>query len=464
MTPLNYGHTRSPYDGSQAAYLDCSAPPRPPSTLNVISYSPTQGKPGTHLTVSFTASWDMAHSNTPSLVYQYGGRSRKISTNTMQPMSRENSQDDRQYHYLLSSQVPQLPDISEWVSEVPIMLVVDSPTGEEYETQVGNFSYEQEYAPREPLQSEDVRQSMRAPDMGMRNEVSDYQYQQPAYISYRPQYSMGAPYDSLPAHSHLNHQLQAPPTQQHNSQPFMQSTSQYRNNSISARQLPTLSPSNPKLVRTSTLDAFRSPLGNSGGAYYHQAMKPPPVHLRFDSQKLESIGRADTWSEEEIRMCRRVVYFTRKQQGAEIYLTFSIAKREEAGGGGSNRLHGTVPVSCIFWPRKNQCFVTSVDTIMLLQFIMAQNFPTEEKNRIRRNLEHFKPVTVKKPIPGGGHGSGGSEDTNELFTTIMGFSAPKPRNIEKDIKVFRWKDLNKALLKITSKYVSLTMSCSLYTC
>jgi hypothetical protein len=36
----------------------------------------------------------------------------------------------------------------------------------------------------------------------------------------------------------------------------------------------------------------------------------------------------------------------------------------------------------------------------------------------------------------------------------MGFPNPKPRNIEKDVKVFPWKILGHALKKIIGKYVS----------
>jgi hypothetical protein len=36
----------------------------------------------------------------------------------------------------------------------------------------------------------------------------------------------------------------------------------------------------------------------------------------------------------------------------------------------------------------------------------------------------------------------------------MGFPNPKPRNIEKDVKVFPWDILSSALKKIIGKYVS----------
>lgn len=69
-------------------------------------------------------------------------------------------------------------------------------------------------------------------------------------------------------------------------------------------------------------------------------------------------------------------------------------------------------------------------------------FTVEEKNRIRRNLEGYKPLTVSKA----------KSDSEEFFKLIMGFGAPKPRNIEKDVKVFPWKILGPALKKIISKY------------
>jgi len=76
--------------------------------------------------------------------------------------------------------------------------------------------------------------------------------------------------------------------------------------------------------------------------------------------------------------------------------------------------------------------------------LVGTGFTVEEKNRIRRNLEGFRPITVSKNKPG-------SED---FFKLIMGFPNPKPRNIEKDVKVFPWDVLGVALKKIIGKYVS----------
>jgi hypothetical protein len=85
-----------------------------------------------------------------------------------------------------------------------------------------------------------------------------------------------------------------------------------------------------------------------------------------------------------------------------------------------------------------------VDTIYLLESLVGVRFTVEEKNRIRRNLEGFRPLTVSKA----------KADSEDFFKVIMGFPAPKPRNIEKDVKVFPWKILSHALKKIIGKYVS----------
>ena len=104
----------------------------------------------------------------------------------------------------------------------------------------------------------------------------------------------------------------------------------------------------------------------------------------------------------------------------------------------------SIVISCIYREDKNECFVTSVDAIYLLEALVGTRFTVEEKNRIRRNLEGFRPITVSKTKPG----------SEAFFKLIMSFPNPKPRNIEKDVKVFPWSIFGPALKKIISKYVS----------
>jgi hypothetical protein len=102
-----------------------------------------------------------------------------------------------------------------------------------------------------------------------------------------------------------------------------------------------------------------------------------------------------------------------------------------------------IVVSCIYRRETRSCYFTSVDVIYLLERIVGEGFTVEEKNRIRRNLEGFKPITIAKHRVG----------CDRFFQKIMDFPAPKPRNIEKDVKVFNWDVLPDALEKIISKYV-----------
>ncbi|KNE64236.1 hypothetical protein AMAG_19136 [Allomyces macrogynus ATCC 38327] len=103
-----------------------------------------------------------------------------------------------------------------------------------------------------------------------------------------------------------------------------------------------------------------------------------------------------------------------------------------------------ITVSCIYWARANAYFLTSVDFIYAMEKILAAPFSVEEKNRIRRNMETFRPITVAK----------GRAESADFFRTIMQFGDPKPRKIEKDVKVFRWDIFPDAIRKIVEKWNS----------
>ncbi|EDN10151.1 hypothetical protein HCAG_05954 [Histoplasma mississippiense (nom. inval.)] len=143
----------------------------------------------------------------------------------------------------------------------------------------------------------------------------------------------------------------------------------------------------------------------------------------------------ENWSPEERNSKRRLVHFTRRQTGSTIHADFKSVSP-------ADRVPNSICISCIYWEGKKECYVTSVDTIYLLESLVGVRFTVEEKNRIRRNLEGFRPLTVSKAKP----------ESEDFFKVIMGFPNPKPRNIEKDVKVFPWKILSHALKKIIGKY------------
>ncbi|RKP34705.1 hypothetical protein BJ085DRAFT_4739, partial [Dimargaris cristalligena] len=143
------------------------------------------------------------------------------------------------------------------------------------------------------------------------------------------------------------------------------------------------------------------------------------------------------WSAEESGNRRRLVQFWRRHEHNHIVCGFKPVAAAE-------RVQNSIVVSCIYWDDKNDFFITSVDCIYLLEALIGVRFTVEEKNRIRRNLEGFRPLTVSKS----------KDDSTTFFKLIMSFPNPKPRNIEKDVKVFHWRVLSFALKKIIGKYTA----------
>ncbi|KAG0174018.1 hypothetical protein DFQ28_007250 [Apophysomyces sp. BC1034] len=145
------------------------------------------------------------------------------------------------------------------------------------------------------------------------------------------------------------------------------------------------------------------------------------------------------WTPEEMQNRRRLVRFWRRQEGNEITTSCAPIELPEDR---REQLQDMTIVSCIYWEERDDYVITSVDCINLLEHLIGVRFTVEEKNRIRRNLEGFKPLTVSKQ----------KDNSAEFFKVIMGFPNPKPRNIEKDVKVFPWSKLAEALKKIIGKY------------
>jgi hypothetical protein len=196
---------------------------------------------------------------------------------------------------------------------------------------------------------------------------------------------------------------------------------------------------NPPLIRTTALQP--SPTGMSPSQPFNPyAMYPSNIKAVL---KLEGDlnGMANDWNPDEVSARRRIVRFRRSQNGSIISASFQPVTPEEHA-----QAPGCIYVNCIWWEEENGCYITSVDTIQLLESLVAVRFTVEEKNRIRRNLEGFRPQTVSKT----------KTKCEEFFKIIMGFPSPKPRNIEKDVKVFPWRILAGALKKIIGKYVSST--------
>ena len=218
--------------------------------------------------------------------------------------------------------------------------------------------------------------------------------------------------------------------------PQLSAVPSLRVSSISAPGL-----ANPTLVRSTTLAPQPSPSvsarSSSDGGFnpYTLYSNRAVLEIRGDLNAMQ-----ENWTLEERAAKRRIVRFWREQNGTTLSAYFKPVRADEQPL--PNETYES-RISCIYWEERDEYYVTSVDTISLLESLVAGKFGVEEKNRIRRNLEGYKPCTISKAKP----------ESESFFKLIMGFSCPKPRNIEKDVKAFSWPILEQALKKIISKYV-----------
>ena len=87
-------------------------------------------------------------------------------------------------------------------------------------------------------------------------------------------------------------------------------------------------------------------------------------------------------------------------------------------------------------------YFTGIDCIRLLEKLTLTTYTLEQKNRIRRNLEGFHPLTVTSNRDG----------NDDIFQLIMDLMRPRPKNFDRGIKIFPWEVLHVAVIKIMTKY------------
>lgn len=92
------------------------------------------------------------------------------------------------------------------------------------------------------------------------------------------------------------------------------------------------------------------------------------------------------WSATEIKSSRRLVKFEFTTENYVQVIDFNPISTTDY-----DNLKPTI--SCIYWKEMNSYVVTSVDIIILLEYLVNQTFDVEEENKIRRNLLSSKPTT-----------------------------------------------------------------------
>ncbi|CAJ2512555.1 Uu.00g055700.m01.CDS01 [Anthostomella pinea] len=415
----------------------------------LLSYQPTSGVFGTKILIKISAPYDLI-AVTSHFFLAFGAH--KGPAHAIRDAG-----DASGLGYVVSGDAPQLEDTRNPSGSVPLSLLIESSDGQTLATiDVGTFTYHDpqvgaaegphEGVTRKESKSPEQRPSPPKPEPDQLTDAATNSYgyalasHQTVASSYDAGYnsnnSMIGPYhrSSYAADYPRPPLLKAPTWSPYGSSMTPRSPTAIHHATITRPSITTLpmpTSSAPQLIRTSTIQTS----GSSSAAQMNPyAMYSAKANLKINGD-LETM--ASNWTQEEWENRRRIVMFNKKQQGSTLSTSFKPVTVSE-------RPPNSICISCIYWAEKNECYVTSVDTISLLEQLVASpaRFTVEEKNRIRRNLEGFRPLTVSKA----------KADSEEFFKIIMAFPNPKPRNIEKDVKVFPWKVLATALKKIISKY------------
>jgi len=486
MTQMAYNtnQARTTYDDQTGPYLNVGSTPIP----EVTSFAPARGSRGDRFAVFIASLYELQTASSPSFYLMFGNSKCGALLTKL-------GQQGATCSYTVSTEVPQFATTRWNSAEVPVSMFMETGDGDIMaKVTVGSFTFAENTnaGTQQPVQemsrkrkiSTDSTELMRSPvkraskqilqpkeEYGSYNYMpnndsaryspylqTDTAYGQNVLQQRYNQVDCGYQSDAQPsnlAYSYTNSTTTSSPKVKTQSRQVTDWSPSYSNTGLNVTRTPGVSSTttlsrpglssssvcaNPPLIRTTTIQT-PSPATTPGTQFNAYALFPHKAKLEI-SGDLDSM--AQNWSDEEWEAKRRLVHFKRSQSGSTITTTFQPVSAEE-------RRADNICISCIYWEEKNECFVTSVDTIYLLEQLVAARFTVEEKNRIRRNLEGFRPLTVSK----------GKADSEEFFKVIMAFPTPKPRNIEKDVKAFHWKDLGAALKKIIGKYVSNMARCCL---
>jgi len=457
----NHGYSGSPsFDLPGSPVLDDDSGQAP----EIVSYSPPRGPEGSKFSVYLQSVFDLLCTPTSTFAFVFGSAQCECIVQSL-------GFDQSRFQYALSVSVPPFASTGSHSFTVPVQIIMDDQGGKGPQVvQVGVFVYERGLEPPSPSELRKRRMSSVSDEIAARpakkppvkelrikENTNNLNYSDNLSASpYSPflrtpttatvypaqgqPVTSPQPYNNTPSASQPMAKAPSPLVSSWSpSCPTPKISGGSPGLSVTPISQPSAMPSpvktaNPTLIRTSTIQQSLVGSAATGQSqpFNPYAMYPSKAVLKLNGD-LDSM--AENWSQDERDAQRRLVQFTRHQSGSTIHTDF----KPVAPG---DRLPNSICISCIYWAGKKECFVTSVDTIYLLESLVGVRFTVEEKNRIRRNLEGFRPLTVSKSKP----------ESEDFFKVIMGFPNPKPRNIEKDVKVFPWKILAHALKKIIGKY------------
>lgn len=477
---------RASFEATPSAYNDFE----PRETLEVLFCNPRQGTERALVQIHLKSSRDLLSPSPWIASLMFATRSVPAGLNLLEAPGQ-----DLYYKYLVSATAPAFSETESSISKIPLHLQLREQSGlDERQIEAGEWIYEDGVKLEHRSSSQEVSRKRKiadeAPDTPRSTKrvtpLEQQSTQSEGYGLYSyPSASLAYPQSlhnidlstmqrkyTAYGRSQLQQSLQpesnkigsqgligGASTSQSLMRPLTGQTSSWNSSYVAGYQSgsntqPTAAPSfqvssissptpaNPILVRSTILAKQPSPGKTSAGSSPDRNFNPYTLYP--NGAVLEIRGKLnamqENWTAEERAVKRRIVRFWREQNGTTLKAYFKPVRADEPP-----LPHETSErrISCIYWEERNKYYVTSVDTIQLLQSLVTAKFGHEEKNRIRRNLETYQPCTVKKSDP----------DSEDFFKLVMGFSTPRPRSIEKDVKVFEWATLEQALKKVISKYV-----------
>ncbi|KAJ9137695.1 hypothetical protein NKR23_g8978 [Pleurostoma richardsiae] len=137
------------------------------------------------------------------------------------------------------------------------------------------------------------------------------------------------------------------------------------------------------------------------------------------------------WTPQELNQKRRIVMFEGTQTADVLTVSFRAATV-------ADQLPSGIFVSCIWWADKRACFLTSADTVRLLEGLLQISYTKGEKDRMRSLFQSFRPHTVSK----------NERKTHDFFRVLRSFGEPKPYHSARPTKLLRWKDLTRVLREL----------------
>ncbi|KAL8950179.1 MAG: hypothetical protein Q9222_003772 [Ikaeria aurantiellina] len=465
FSPGSYYQARARFDSTSTTFSELSSQ----SVPTITEWNPTQGSQGTSIYIYLKSNYDLVLSSAITVILMFGTRECRGHLTRLDSRSAD-------YDYCLTADTPSF-SLTGWRSpEVPVSIRLQGNSGLVVGTlEAGYFRYTDQQSSRlsspqgMPRKRKLSTCSIELTGSATKRSIKQQLFSIPGSYSpptpgYSPDFRM--PSQGLPSTSIYSPYEAAQSSFRKRSSTFSGGTvrslmpqtysepgwsssyvainGQGRKTAFSAgpssrlSSLPATSVlCNPPLIRTSHLGnpakSSSVPPNPSASATFN------PFPVQPHRATLSINGNLDTmangWTAEERSTKRRLVRFWRTQTGNTISTNFEPMVPE-------NNLPKCICVSAIWWEERGECYITSVDTIFLLESLVDIKFDVREKNRIRRNVECYRPVTVAKEI----------EETESFFRVVMGFPAPKPRHIEKAIKVFQWKVLGEMLQRIIGKY------------